>query len=385
MIPFYSKRNQVYPVLWHHQAAVEKHFIQLSDWQQEVSLYAALKNILPLPTVFDTSPGTLITEYLPHSTLLAELERQETVGFTPISWQALAAWLRSCHAACGQLPREGNLRNFLWDAANGQIIGLDLESFLPSTLEECGARLIATLLDYTPADSSVKQQVARLLLSSLHIPESAIQAERQALHIRRQKHEARPMSGIILAGGASKRMGQNKAELSLLDKPLLLWQIEKMNALGIQDILLSGANCPSLPGTRIIPDLYPCRGPLGGLHACLQAAEHPHCLVLSVDVPLVPLSALNHLCRTHTSGVTILRHHSGQEPLIGVYDSALSNTIVPLIREGSAPVQALRNNAPWHFWDYLGPEEFLLNCNTPQVFSSVEAITKQYQHTFSLL
>lgn len=385
MIPFYSKRNQVYPVLWNHQAAVEKHFIQLSDWQQEVFLYTTLKDILPIPTVFDASPSTLVMEYLPFPTLLGELERQEISGFTAVPWQALSAWLQNCHAACGQLPSEGNLRNFLWNAANRQVTGLDLESFLPSTLEECGARLIASLLEYTPADSSVKRQAARLLISSLHIPESAIQTERQTLKARRKKRPPRPMSGIVLAGGASKRMGQSKAELSLLGKPLLLWQVEKMKSLGIQDILLSGADCPSLPGTRVIPDQYSRRGPLGGLHACLQAAEHPHCLVLSVDVPLVPLSALNHLCRTHTSGVTILHHRSGQEPLIGVYDSTLSNAIVPLIEEGSAPVQALRNSTSWRFWDYLGPEEFLLNCNTPQDFFAVEAIITQYQHTFSLL
>ena len=40
---------------------------------------------------------------------------------------------------------------------------------------------------------------------------------------------------------------------------------------------LSGADCPALPGARVIPDEYTGKGPLGGLHACLKAARNPVC------------------------------------------------------------------------------------------------------------
>lgn len=76
---------------------------------------------------------------------------------------------------------------------------------------------------------------------------------------------------------------------------------------GLQDIMLSGENCPALPGARVIPDEYNGKGPLGGLHACLRAAQNPACLVVSVDTPLIPAAALAHLCQAHSGGVTVLR------------------------------------------------------------------------------
>ena len=117
-IPFYSRRNQVYPVLWHGHGAVEKHFAEMEDWRREDRLYAALDGKLPLPKVFSSRPGLLVLEYHRESTLLAELERQEEHGFDPAPWKALAAWLRQCHRWSGQLPEEGNLRNFLWSTTS---------------------------------------------------------------------------------------------------------------------------------------------------------------------------------------------------------------------------------------------------------------------------
>ena len=96
----------------------------------------------------------------------------------------------------------------------------------------------------------------------------------------------------------------------------------------------------------MIPDKFPDRGPLGGLHACLRAAKHAQCLVLSVDVPLVPCSVLSHLCGTHTEDVIVLRH----------------------------AVQKLADCTAWTFFDYVGPEVFLQNCNTPEEFLKIQAV-----------
>lgn len=197
----------------------------------------------------------------------------------------------------------------------------------------------------------------------------------QGYPVPRQGRDApRPMSGMVLAGGASRRMGQNKAELVLNGKTLLQHQVDKLCALGIEDIMLSGAGCPHLPGTRVIPDAFPGKGPLAGLHACLKAAENPACLVLSVDVPLVPASALSQLCQTHREGVTVLYHGEREEPLIAVYDRAAAAPIQAMLERGERMVRALKDSVPWNRFPYLGPEELLLNCNRPEDFDEVIAI-----------
>lgn len=184
------------------------------------------------------------------------------------------------------------------------------------------------------------------------------------------------VSGIVLAGGASRRMGRNKAELTLMGKTLLERQADKFRELGIRDIMLSGEKCPALPGVRVIPDEYVGKGPLGGLHACLRAARNPVCLVVSVDTPLIPAEALGQLCRVHTGGVTVLRHSGKEEPLLGVYDCCVADAIAALIESGKYAVRSLRDVVPWSYFDYLGPEEFLTNCNTPEDFKTVKRLAK---------
>lgn len=372
MIPFFSKHNQVYPVRWNGRSAVEKHFHTPEDWARERELYRCLS--IPHPELLEERPNVLVTALCPYPTLLEVLEQQEESGFVAAPWEALACWLNECFCETGQLPAEGNLRNFLWNAEDNCVLGLDFECFREISLHQSGAAVIAALLEYHPADTAVKRQAAACLTERLQVPEASVERASETLRKSRKEKTLRPFSGIILAGGHSRRMGHNKAELLLGEKTLLQHQVEKMQALGIDDILLSGAGCPQIPGTCVIPDELPNRGPLGGLHACLRAAVYPTSLVLSVDVPLVPLSALSHLCKAHTEGITILRHEEKEEPLIGMYDSKLVENIAKLIETKSAPVRALIEDAPLACWDYAGPEELLHNCNTPKDIKIVRTL-----------
>ena len=183
----------------------------------------------------------------------------------------------------------------------------------------------------------------------------------------------RPFSAILLAGGYSSRMGSSKAELPFAGTTMLEHQVRRLRQLGIEDILLSGCSTP-LPGTRFVPDVYPHRGPLSGIHAGLAAARQPACLVLSVDAPLVPLFVLDGLLRTHTTGVTAVEHSGQLEPLIAVYDRDLAPRCGELLQGPSSSV--------WRLFDAVGvqplrsalPEPWLSNCNTPEEYRALLAL-----------
>ena len=345
----------------------------MEDWQWETALYAVLEDRLPLLRVLASVPGLLITEYKHLPTLAEELQRQEVHGFFPDPWRALAGWLIDCHALCSRLPSEEILQNFLWSAETGHVIGLDLEEFQEDTIPLCGAKLIARLLSEPPADTAVKFAVATMLAQIFSTSDQAIQGARSQLC---QKKKMSSFSGVVLAGGHSSRMGQDKSALLLRGQTLLEWQIKKLRDIGAQDILISGVNAPV--GTRQVMDVYPNRGALGGIHACLQAAKNDRCLVLGVDVPLVSVAALEHLRRAHQQGVTVLSCNGRQEPLIGMYDSTLANTAENLILTGSVPVQALKSRTSWTSFEYKGPTEFLHHCNTPQDFALIAAVESSY-------
>ena len=181
------------------------------------------------------------------------------------------------------------------------------------------------------------------------------------------------ITGVVLAGGASSRMGRDKAELTLGGRTLTEIQVEKLRKLGIGDILLSGSGMAP-PGVRQIPDIHPGLGPLSGIHACLQAAKAPACLVLSVDVPLFPAEALGELIAAHTAGITVLACGGEIEPLIAVYDSSLAPRAEELLLSDSRKVRSLMRGVPVRELPFTGSPDALLNCNTPEDFARAEAL-----------
>ena len=145
--------------------------------------------------------------------------------------------------------------------------------------------------------------------------------------------KAENRSGIVLAGGFSRRMGTDKAELTLGGLTLLELQIRKLRQIGIADIMISGYGKP-MEGTRAIEDIYPHKGPMSGIHACLKAAKSEACLVVSVDVPLFPAEWLEKLVQAHDGPVTMLSHGDELEPLLAVYATSLASMAEELILSG---------------------------------------------------
>ena len=182
----------------------------------------------------------------------------------------------------------------------------------------------------------------------------------------------RDFSGIILAGGHSSRMGRDKAELELGGRSFLRGQIEKLQRLGIRDILVSGYPGP-VAGARCVPDVYPHRGPLSGLHAGLLAIRHDSALVLAVDTPLVPESLLRQLLERHSSGITAAAWGDEAEPLIAVYDRSLAPACERLLQGEKAAVHRLLREAGVSRVDFTGDPRLLLNCNTPEDYQRIRA------------
>ncbi len=152
------------------------------------------------------------------------------------------------------------------------------------------------------------------------------------------------VSAVIMAGGMSKRMNANKAELKLGDKTLTEIQVEKIKGLGIKDIMISGYE-KAIDGTRTVKDEYTGKGPLGGVHACLKAAKNQACLVISVDTPFVPAETLKELVEAHDGPATVLSFGENIEPLIAVYDSSLAARAEELIVKDDFSIRRMAGNS----------------------------------------
>ncbi len=104
------------------------------------------------------------------------------------------------------------------------------------------------------------------------------------------------VSIAILAGGQSKRMGQDKAFLDVGGETVIERVIRTVQP--FTDDLFIGTNSPEKYqpfGLRMVPDIYPDKAALGGIYTAISAAHHPHVLILACDMPLLNGALLQHL------------------------------------------------------------------------------------------
>lgn len=128
-------------------------------------------------------------------------------------------------------------------------------------------------------------------------------------------------TGVLLAGGKSTRMGQDKALLEIDGKPLLLHGVERLRP-HVREVLVIGD--PRKYGRiwpEVVPDEIPGMGPLGGIVTAMNAARFDRLLVMAVDVPGVNAALLERLVRElpEEADALVPRHDGQLEPLVAGY------------------------------------------------------------------
>lgn len=127
----------------------------------------------------------------------------------------------------------------------------------------------------------------------------------------------------IQAGGQSSRMGEDKALKTFLGRPLIQRVIQRLTP--IADEVIVTTNRPqdySFLNVRLIPDLKPGRGALGGLYTAIASASHPFVAVVACDMPFASVTffeAATRLMVQEGADVVIAKSEEGYEPIHAVY------------------------------------------------------------------
>jgi molybdopterin-guanine dinucleotide biosynthesis protein A len=140
------------------------------------------------------------------------------------------------------------------------------------------------------------------------------------------------MNEVIHDAGKSSRMGSNKAFLKLKGKTFIERQIDLLREI-FNEITIS-ANTPSeykRLNIPIIQDIYPNKGPLGGIHTALITSKSFYTFVLACDMPFVEIDLIKHL-KSFLEGhdVVVPESKKGLEPLHAFYSK---NCIAPIKKE----------------------------------------------------
>jgi molybdopterin-guanine dinucleotide biosynthesis protein A len=145
------------------------------------------------------------------------------------------------------------------------------------------------------------------------------------------------LTGIILAGGASRRMGRrNKAFLELDSRPLIEIVVGRVQSVCVEVLIVAGDTSPYADlGVPLVEDRFRGVGVLGGLHAGLEAASHELALVVGCDMPFLNPGLLRTFAGwAEGYDVTILRQGEQVEPLHAAYRRTCLPAIEAAINAG---------------------------------------------------
>ncbi len=146
----------------------------------------------------------------------------------------------------------------------------------------------------------------------------------------------RGISGAVLVGGESRRMGRDKAMLSVDGQPLVQHVVGVLREV-VDEVLLvgTGAERYGWLDARIVDDLIPGAGPLGGIHTALSSASRSRCLVVACDMPFLNLGLLRYMLQEAVGwDVVVPRSRGRLEPLHSAYARSCLRPIERMLENG---------------------------------------------------
>ena len=189
--------------------------------------------------------------------------------------------------------------------------------------------------------------------------------------------KGRPMSqatAIILAGGKSSRMGTDKALIKVNNDNMLESAVRAL-AGGFSELVVS-ANNKSYDSLEIrtVSDVFPGRGPLAGIHACLLASGNDVNFVVPCDMPFIDVKLALYMVELAAGfDVVVPKIGNYYEPLFAVYNKSClpaieahlmagQNKVTMLFSEGKLRV---RNVNKEEIEKFGHSESLFFNVNTP--------------------
>ena len=190
-------------------------------------------------------------------------------------------------------------------------------------------------------------------------------------------------SAAILAGGLATRLGgRDKGALLVDGRAILDRQIDALTPL-VDDLMIVGHGvnvAPHLiPHARVIADIVPGCGPLGGLHAALTSARSDVLFLVACDMPYVSSAFVEHLLSLAGEADAIVpQTERGYHPLCAVYTRACLEPaaaqiadrrlkmleFLDRVRVRVVPLEEIRC--------FGAPDRLLANVNTPADYAGLE-------------
>lgn len=151
-------------------------------------------------------------------------------------------------------------------------------------------------------------------------------------------------SAVVLAGGASRRMGRDKRLLPWgvdadgQPRTLLQSVVDKLTSVAA-DVIVVANDRPEVRGARVVPDAIPGSGSLGGILSGIEAARHERVFAAAADMPFLNLALVRDLLDRLEGQDAVVPVVDGRpEPLHAVYGPAVATAARRQIARGQLKI-----------------------------------------------
>jgi molybdopterin-guanine dinucleotide biosynthesis protein A len=151
------------------------------------------------------------------------------------------------------------------------------------------------------------------------------------------------VTGIILAGGKSRRMGEDKRYLVLGEQTLLERGLEVLHSIFQEALVVIAQDSPPLGiDARVVRDLVPECGSLGGLYSGLMQATTPWVFVVACDMPFLNQAVIAQFTsRRATADIVMAKLDARLHPMHALYGKQCLPVLEQMIQARQLKIQAM--------------------------------------------
>lgn len=155
----------------------------------------------------------------------------------------------------------------------------------------------------------------------------------------------KPLDGVVLAGGSSRRLGRDKAMLRFGGAPLLKIVVDRITH--VCDHVVVAVDQPEryqelrLPA-KLVADAAPGLGPISGLQSGLQACDAEHVLVVACDLPFLNVELLRFMADLPRSYQALVPWSEDRwQPLCAIYARSCLKVVDAMVSAGGGSMHKL--------------------------------------------
>jgi molybdopterin-guanine dinucleotide biosynthesis protein A len=197
------------------------------------------------------------------------------------------------------------------------------------------------------------------------------------------------ITGIVLAGGQSRRMGQDKGLMLLKNQPLTSWSVRILQSF-TENILISSNNLSyERFGYPVIKDIVPDIGPIGGILSCLEHSSSDINIFISCDSPFIKPGLYDYLIQSIGSNLAAVPWFGDQryEPLCAVYRKSILSPLKSFIESGNFKLPQFFETVEINKITMTGTEPFhhpylFFNVNTPKKLARAQELVEKHMIPF---